>query len=115
MQLHQQNPGQGYDVRAFHGSERSRARSLIDLIAEAQLDLRSSNQPALQPLLAQEREILAAIRSAEQQLIQRLHLGNSPNEGGANPHPPRICHRDPPIESTIGQRGGPNPATKPGS
>ncbi|MBW4497169.1 MAG: CHAT domain-containing protein [Oscillatoria princeps RMCB-10] len=35
MQLHQQNPSQGYDAKALHASERSRARSLLELLTEA--------------------------------------------------------------------------------
>jgi hypothetical protein len=32
MQLHKQNPNQGYDALALNVSERSRARSLVELV-----------------------------------------------------------------------------------
>ncbi len=40
MQLHQQNPNQGYDGEALHISERARARSLLELLTEATANIR---------------------------------------------------------------------------
>ncbi len=54
MQLHQQNPNQGYDAKALHVSERSRARSLIELLTEANADIRQGIEPQL---LEQERTL----------------------------------------------------------
>ncbi|MEM8639533.1 MAG: CHAT domain-containing protein [Cyanobacteria bacterium P01_G01_bin.54] len=69
MQLHQQNPDAGYDQQAFHISERSRARTLIELLTEAQLNFRDSANP---DLLQQERALLAQLVAQEQRLSQRL-------------------------------------------
>jgi len=40
MELHRQHPNRGYDARALHLNERSRARSLLELLAEANADIR---------------------------------------------------------------------------
>ncbi|MEA5418579.1 tetratricopeptide repeat protein [Spirulina sp. CCNP1310] len=73
MQLHQQNPNQGYDAQAFHVSERSRARTLIELLTESQLNLRDTTENAqLQPLLDQEQNILNQLTAQQQLLTQRL-------------------------------------------
>jgi CHAT domain-containing protein/Tfp pilus assembly protein PilF len=73
MQLHQQNPTEGYDAQAFHVSERSRARTLIELLTEAQLNFRdTATNPQLQPLLDQEQTLLAQLTAQQQQLAQRL-------------------------------------------
>ena len=40
MELHQLNPNQGYDVLAFETSEQGKARSLLELLTEANIDIR---------------------------------------------------------------------------
>jgi CHAT domain-containing protein len=62
MQLHRQNPNQGYDARALHISERARARSLLELLAEANADIRSGVDPEL---LERERNLLQQINALE--------------------------------------------------
>ncbi|MGB3509390.1 MAG: tetratricopeptide repeat protein [Microcoleaceae cyanobacterium] len=47
MQLHKQNPNQGFDAKAFHASERSRARTLLSLLNEASVDIRQGIDPQL--------------------------------------------------------------------
>jgi CHAT domain-containing protein len=47
MQLHRQHPNSGYDARAFEASERARARSLIEMLSEAQVDFRQGVDPTL--------------------------------------------------------------------
>jgi CHAT domain-containing protein len=47
MQLHQVRPGRGFDAEAFAASERARARSLLDGLAAAGVDLRSQVAPDL--------------------------------------------------------------------
>lgn len=54
MQLHKQQPSQGYDALALQASERARARSLLELLAEANADIRQGVEPKL---LAQERNL----------------------------------------------------------
>ncbi|MBS2025217.1 MAG: CHAT domain-containing protein [Deltaproteobacteria bacterium] len=47
LSLHQKHPEQGFDQRAFGLSERARARSLLDLLEEGQVDIREGVDPAL--------------------------------------------------------------------
>jgi CHAT domain-containing protein len=47
MQMHQSQPANGFEVAAFQASERARARTLLDLLVEAQTDIYHSIEPAL--------------------------------------------------------------------
>ncbi|MBP0008118.1 MULTISPECIES: tetratricopeptide repeat protein [unclassified Roseofilum] len=47
MELHQQNPTKDYDAQALNINERSRARSLLELLAEANTDIRKGVDPDL--------------------------------------------------------------------
>ncbi len=47
MQLHAREPERGWDAEAFHVSERARARSLVELLAEARIDLREGIDESL--------------------------------------------------------------------
>lgn len=47
MDLAQLNPGGGYEVAAFEASERARARSLLDLLADSQMDTTQEIAPSL--------------------------------------------------------------------
>ncbi len=47
LQLHRENPLDGYDRQAFQISEQARARSLLDLLAEAKLNIRQGADPQL--------------------------------------------------------------------
>lgn len=47
MQLHKQRPSAGLQAAALEVSERRRARSLLDLLAEARADIRQGIEPAL--------------------------------------------------------------------
>ena len=67
MERHQQDPAQGYDARALHATERSRARSLLDLLAEADTDIRAGIDPAL---LEKEEALQQRISSLETQRLQ---------------------------------------------
>ncbi|MCI0489519.1 MAG: CHAT domain-containing protein [Blastocatellia bacterium] len=58
MDMHKLEPGRGYEVVALQNSERARARSLLELLAEARADIRQGADPAL----------LAAEKSVRQQL-----------------------------------------------
>jgi CHAT domain-containing protein len=57
MQLHHARPGACLDVAAFEASERARARSLLDRLAEAGVDLRQGVDSAL---LKREQELRVA-------------------------------------------------------
>ena len=67
MQLHQQNPTQGYDAKAFNASEMSRARSLQKLLAEANVDIRQGVDPQL---LEQERNLQEELNNLERRRIE---------------------------------------------
>jgi CHAT domain-containing protein/Tfp pilus assembly protein PilF len=73
MQLHQQNPNQGYDALALQVSERARARSLLELLTEAKADIRQGVEPTL---LERERSLQQQLSAKEE---SRLKLGNSPD------------------------------------
>ena len=64
MELHQQNPQKGYDALAFHASERSRARSLLELLAEAGANIREGVDPQL---LQQEQSLIQQFNAIEHQ------------------------------------------------
>ncbi|EDX74254.1 tetratricopeptide repeat domain protein [Coleofasciculus chthonoplastes PCC 7420] len=67
MQLHQKDPTKGYDAQAFYASERSRARSLIELLAEANVDIRQGVDPQL---LEQERNLQEELDGIEKRRIE---------------------------------------------
>ncbi|MBE9207032.1 CHAT domain-containing protein [Nostoc sp. LEGE 06077] len=67
MQLHKKEPSKGYAVQALHISERSRARGLVELLTEANIDIRKN----ITPELAAEEKRLQLLREAkEKQLSQ---------------------------------------------
>ncbi len=67
MELHQQNPQKGYDALAFHASERSRARSLLELLTEAGANIREGVDPEL---LQQEQSLQQQLNAIEYQRYQ---------------------------------------------
>jgi CHAT domain-containing protein len=71
MQLHQQQPGLGYDALALQASEKARARSLLDILIEAQADIRQGVDPQL---LDREKWLQRQLNALE---TQRLKLFNS--------------------------------------
>jgi hypothetical protein len=70
MQLHQQNPTQGYDKQAFNLTERSKARTLRELLTESKADIRNGVDPQL---LQQERDLQAQITALNK---RRIDLGS---------------------------------------
>jgi CHAT domain-containing protein/predicted DNA-binding protein YlxM (UPF0122 family) len=69
MQLHQQQPEAGYDAQALAISEAARARSLIELLAEANTDIRQGVDPQL---LDRERELQSQIDRTAQTQVELL-------------------------------------------
>ncbi|MEB3281297.1 MAG: CHAT domain-containing tetratricopeptide repeat protein [Lyngbya sp.] len=63
MELHEQNPNQGYDAKALHASERGRARSLLDILAESGADIKKGVDPQL---LAEEQRLLQRLNALDQ-------------------------------------------------
>ena len=74
MELHQQNPTDGYDARAFHATERSRARTLLELLAEADAHIRQGVDP---DLLQQEDALRQRLNALETQRLQILGRSNA--------------------------------------
>ncbi|MBO0798984.1 MAG: tetratricopeptide repeat protein, partial [Blastocatellia bacterium] len=73
MQLHQQNPLAAYDAAAFSASERARARSLLELLNEARIDIRQGVDSSL---LAREHSLqqrLSAKAADQSNLLGRNH------------------------------------------
>ena len=62
MRLDAQQPGQGYRAAAFRLSEKARARGLLDMLAEAGIDIRKGVDPEL---LQQERRLQRQINAKE--------------------------------------------------
>ncbi|MEG4053978.1 MULTISPECIES: CHAT domain-containing protein [unclassified Microcoleus] len=73
MELHKTNPNSGYDRKAFQASERSRARSLLELLQEANADIRQGVAPEL---LQQERNLQQQLDALETRRIETLSRPN---------------------------------------
>ena len=80
MELHRRNPAQGFDAAALRMSERARARSLIETLAEARADIRQGVDPAL---LERERGLQQQLNSKEQARMQLLSRKHTPEQAAA--------------------------------
>jgi CHAT domain-containing protein/tetratricopeptide (TPR) repeat protein len=69
MQLHRQDPSQKYDAEALQASERARARSLLDMLAEAHVDIR---QGVNTQLIDRERDLVQLLNARAQRQIQLM-------------------------------------------
>ncbi|UNU20515.1 CHAT domain-containing protein [Microcoleus vaginatus PCC 9802] len=83
MQLHKTQPRSGYDTKAFEASERSRARSLLELLQESNANIREGISP---DLLQQEKSLQQQLDAIEKQRIEAI---SSPN-----PNPTKIAEID---------------------
>jgi CHAT domain-containing protein len=70
MQLHKKDPSKGYDALALHASERARARSLLELLTEANANIRQGVDPKL---LEQERTLQPKLDAVEKRRIELLN------------------------------------------
>ncbi|MGD1803841.1 CHAT domain-containing protein, partial [Dapis sp. BLCC M126] len=77
MELHQQNPNQDYDSKAFHASERSRARTLLELLNEASVDIRQGIDPQL---ATAERKLQQQLNTIETKRIKLLSGEYTPEQ-----------------------------------
>ncbi|MGF1492572.1 MAG: CHAT domain-containing protein [Microcoleaceae cyanobacterium] len=77
MELHQQQPTQGYDVLAFQTSERARARSLLELLNEANTEIRQGVDPEL---VTREKQLQQQLSAIEQQRIELLGGDYTPDQ-----------------------------------
>ncbi|MEG4518135.1 CHAT domain-containing protein [Microcoleus sp. AT9b-C5] len=73
MQLHKTQPNSGYDIKALEASERSRARSLLEILQEANADIRQGVPPEL---LQQERNLQQQLDALETRRIETLSRPN---------------------------------------
>ncbi|MCZ0904975.1 hypothetical protein ON021_34285, partial [Microcoleus sp. HI-ES] len=73
MELHKTNPKSGYDRKALEASESSRARSLLELLQEANADIRQGVAPEL---LQQERNLQQQLDALETRRIETLSRPN---------------------------------------
>jgi CHAT domain-containing protein len=71
MRLHQARPAEGFDALAAQASERARARSLLELLAESRVDIRQGVDAAL---LERERDLTGRLNA---KATRRLQLGAS--------------------------------------
>jgi tetratricopeptide (TPR) repeat protein len=67
MRLNQQDPSRGYEAAALQAAERARARSLLELLAEAQADIRQGVDP---DLLSRERNLQQRINAKAEIALQ---------------------------------------------
>lgn len=77
MFLHQQYPERGYDTQAFNTSERSRARVLLELLYESNLDIRQGVSPQL---LEDEDTLLRTLKDIETRRIVTLNRDHTEAE-----------------------------------
>ncbi|WP_445242549.1 CHAT domain-containing protein [Microcoleus vaginatus] len=73
MQLHKTNPKSGYDTKALEASERSRARSLLELLFESNANIREGISP---DLLQQEKSLQQQLNAIEKQRIETISTPN---------------------------------------
>ncbi|MBR8841074.1 MAG: CHAT domain-containing protein [Stigonema ocellatum SAG 48.90 = DSM 106950] len=69
MQLHKQQPSKGYDAIALHINERARARNLLELLAEANVNI---HQGVDSKLVENERSLQQQFSAAEFQRVKLL-------------------------------------------
>jgi CHAT domain-containing protein/Tfp pilus assembly protein PilF len=77
MKLHAKAPGAGHDAEALRASERGRARSLLELLNEAKVDIR---QGVGSDLVEKERELSQALNAKAERQIQLTALKGNPEE-----------------------------------
>jgi CHAT domain-containing protein len=80
MRLHKLNPQQGYDKEALQISERARARLLLELLAEAKVDIR---QGVDIKLIERERNLQKNINAKEQARIKLLQSDHANEQEAA--------------------------------
>ncbi len=70
FRLHERSPSEGYDAEALRANEHARARGLLDLLAEAQVDIRKGVDTGL---LNRERELQRLITARTDSRIRLLN------------------------------------------
>jgi CHAT domain-containing protein/tetratricopeptide (TPR) repeat protein len=80
MSLHQQRPSDGFEAAALEASERARARSLLELLAEARADIR---QGIDSELLERERALQQLIKDKSERQMRLLSGQHTEAEAAA--------------------------------
>jgi CHAT domain-containing protein/Tfp pilus assembly protein PilF len=70
MRLHERHPKEGFEIAAFQASERARARSLIESLAESRVNIRQGIDHAL---LEQEQSLRRALNAKAEQQTRLLN------------------------------------------
>jgi CHAT domain-containing protein/Tfp pilus assembly protein PilF len=73
MRSHKARPNEGFDARALRTSERARARSLLDMLMNADINVDLSDNPALTERARLLRTTLAAKATAQIKLLSGKH------------------------------------------
>jgi len=73
MQMHRRDPDAAFDAAAFAASERARARSLLELLAESRADIRQGVDSALLERERSLRQRINAKAAAQVSLLSRRH------------------------------------------
>jgi CHAT domain-containing protein len=73
MQMHKQRPAENFDARALHATERARARSLLELLAEARADIRQGIDPKLLEAERSVQRTLTAMEESQTSLLSGKH------------------------------------------
>lgn len=75
MQQHAKNPARGFDAEALKASERGRARSLLEKLSEAPVDIRQGIDPSL---IEKERDLKRVMNAKAQREMQtRMRKGSA--------------------------------------
>jgi CHAT domain-containing protein len=77
MEMHRLEPAKGYDGLALQTNERARARSLVELLAESQADIRQGVDPAL---LERERNLKQQLNAKAQRQIHLTGRSGAENQ-----------------------------------
>lgn len=80
MRLHRRQPTAGFDAAALKAYEQARARSLIDMLAEANADIRQGVDPGL---LARERSLQQLLNAEAQRQMRVLAAKHTEEEASA--------------------------------
>ncbi|HEX5731891.1 MAG TPA: CHAT domain-containing protein [Blastocatellia bacterium] len=73
MRLDQLHPNQGYDAMALHASERARARTLLEMLTEARVDIYQGVEPSLLDRERSLKQLLGAKTEKQVNLLSRKH------------------------------------------
>ena len=75
MQQHAKSPAQGFDAEALRASERGRARSLLEKLSEAPIDIRQGIDPAL---IEKERDLTLVMNAkAQREMAVKARKGSA--------------------------------------